>query len=187
MSIWPSSAARPPNTCPTSRNRSSHENDSPDVGFRYSVNPYRGCAHGCSYCYARPTHEYLGLTAGLDFETKVFVKYRAAELLREFLAQPSWQARNDRLLRRHRLLPAGRARVRHHPRLRRRRRRMSPADRHHHQECARRRATSTCSRSSPLTTRSASAFRSLRSTPSWPAPWSRAPARPTPGCAPSAN
>jgi len=67
------------------------ENDSPDVGFRYSVNPYRGCAHGCSYCYARPYHEYLGLSAGLDFETKVFVKYRAAELLRDFLARPSWR------------------------------------------------------------------------------------------------
>lgn len=68
------------------------ENDSPDVGFRYSVNPYRGCAHGCSYCYARPTHEYLGLSAGLDFETKVFVKFRAAELLREFLSRPGWHA-----------------------------------------------------------------------------------------------
>jgi DNA repair photolyase len=67
------------------------ENDSPDVGFRYSVNPYRGCSHGCSYCYARPTHEYFGLSAGLDFETKVFVKYHAAELLREFLARPSWK------------------------------------------------------------------------------------------------
>jgi DNA repair photolyase len=67
------------------------ENDSPDVGFRYSVNPYRGCSHGCSYCYARPTHEYLGLSAGLDFETKVFVKYRAAELLREFLSRPKWR------------------------------------------------------------------------------------------------
>jgi DNA repair photolyase len=68
------------------------QNDSPDVGFRYSVNPYRGCAHGCSYCYARPTHEYFGLSAGLDFETKVFVKFRAAELLRDFLARPGWQA-----------------------------------------------------------------------------------------------
>jgi len=67
------------------------ENDSPDVGFRYSVNPYRGCLHGCSYCYARPTHEYLGLSAGLDFETKVFVKLRAAELLRDFLARPAWR------------------------------------------------------------------------------------------------
>jgi DNA repair photolyase len=66
------------------------ENDSPDVGFRYSVNAYRGCSHGCSYCYARPGHEYLGLSAGLDFETKVFVKFRAAELLREFLARPRW-------------------------------------------------------------------------------------------------
>jgi len=67
------------------------ENDSPDIGFRYSVNPYRGCSHGCSYCYARPTHEYFGLSAGLDFETKVFVKYRAADLLRDFLARPSWR------------------------------------------------------------------------------------------------
>jgi DNA repair photolyase len=67
------------------------ENDSPDVGFRFSVNPYRGCSHGCSYCYARPTHEYLGLSAGLDFETKVFVKLRAAELLRSFLSSPQWK------------------------------------------------------------------------------------------------
>lgn len=67
------------------------ENDSPDISFRYSVNPYRGCSHGCAYCYARPYHEYLGLSAGLDFETKVFVKYRAAELLRDFLARPAWK------------------------------------------------------------------------------------------------
>jgi DNA repair photolyase len=68
------------------------ENDSPDISFRYSINPYRGCAHGCSYCYARPTHEYLGLSAGLDFETKVFVKHDAPALLREFLCRRGWQA-----------------------------------------------------------------------------------------------
>lgn len=67
------------------------ENDSPDISFRYSLNPYRGCLHGCSYCYARPTHEYFGLSAGLDFETKVFVKHRAPELFREWLARPKWQ------------------------------------------------------------------------------------------------
>jgi DNA repair photolyase len=67
------------------------ENDSPDISFRYSVNPYRGCSHGCSYCYARPYHEYMGLSAGLDFETKVFVKLNAAEQLREFLARPQWK------------------------------------------------------------------------------------------------
>jgi DNA repair photolyase len=67
------------------------ENDSPDVGFRFSINPYRGCEHGCAYCYARPGHEFLGLNAGLDFETKIFVKHNAAELLRDELNQASWR------------------------------------------------------------------------------------------------
>jgi DNA repair photolyase len=66
-------------------------NDSPDVGFDASINPYRGCEHGCVYCYARPTHEYLGLSAGLDFETKIMVKEDAPELLRRELASPRWQ------------------------------------------------------------------------------------------------
>lgn len=66
------------------------ENDSPDIPFRFSVNPYRGCAHGCSYCYARNTHEYLGLSAGLDFETKIIVKHDAPRLFREFLARDRW-------------------------------------------------------------------------------------------------
>src|SRR5690606_35319742 len=60
-------------------------NDSTDVGFEYSINPYRGCEHGCIYCYARPTHEYFGLSAGLDFETRIFVKEDAPELLRREL------------------------------------------------------------------------------------------------------
>jgi DNA repair photolyase len=65
-------------------------NDSPDVGFETSVNPYRGCEHGCIYCYARPTHEYLGFSAGLDFETKILVKMDAPVLLRAELASPRW-------------------------------------------------------------------------------------------------
>src|SRR6476620_6516712 len=66
-------------------------NQSPDVGFTYSINPYRGCEHGCIYCYARPTHEYFGLSAGLDFETKIFVKEDAPELLRRALANPRYE------------------------------------------------------------------------------------------------
>ena len=65
-------------------------NDSPDVGFEFTVNPYRGCEHGCIYCYARPTHEYLGFSAGLDFETKILVKEEAPALLRRELASPKW-------------------------------------------------------------------------------------------------
>ncbi len=66
-------------------------NDSPDVGFRASLNPYRGCEHGCIYCYARPTHEYLGFSSGLDFETRILVKRDAPELLRAELSSPRWQ------------------------------------------------------------------------------------------------
>ena len=66
-------------------------NDSPDVGFNASINPYRGCEHGCVYCYARPTHEYLGFSSGLDFETKIMVKDDAPELLRNELSSRKWQ------------------------------------------------------------------------------------------------
>lgn len=68
------------------------KNDSPDVGFSYGVNSYRGCEHGCAYCFARPYHEYLGWSSGLDFETKIMVKLRAPELLRRELSAKRWQA-----------------------------------------------------------------------------------------------
>src|SRR5262249_23069106 len=65
--------------------------DNPDVGFNASINPYRGCEHGCIYCFARPNHEYLGFSAGLDFETKILVKEDAPQLLRRELLSPKWE------------------------------------------------------------------------------------------------
>jgi DNA repair photolyase len=67
------------------------KNDSPDVGFTWSVNPYRGCFHACAYCYARPSHEYLSFGAGTDFDRKIVVKRRAPELLRAAFAKKSWR------------------------------------------------------------------------------------------------
>jgi len=66
-------------------------NDSPDLGFEYSVNPYRGCEHGCVYCYARPSHEYLGFSAGLDFESRILVKQETPALLERAIRARSWQ------------------------------------------------------------------------------------------------
>lgn len=67
------------------------ENASPDVGFRFGVNPYRGCFHACAYCYARPTHQYWGFGAGTDFDRKIIVKVNVAERLREELRAPRWR------------------------------------------------------------------------------------------------
>ena len=67
------------------------KNDSPDIPFTYSLNPYRGCEHGCIYCYARPSHEYLGFSSGIDFETKIMVKRDAPGLLRETFMKKGWE------------------------------------------------------------------------------------------------
>ena len=67
------------------------KNDSPDIPFTVGLNPYRGCEHGCAYCFARPYHEYLGWSSGLDFETKIMVKTRAPTLLRDELSSPRWE------------------------------------------------------------------------------------------------
>ncbi|HEX7112599.1 MAG TPA: PA0069 family radical SAM protein [Mizugakiibacter sp.] len=85
-------APRPATTVREERARSIiSRNDSPDVPFEQSINPYRGCEHGCIYCFARPSHSYLNLSPGLDFETRLFAKGNAAELLRRELARPGYR------------------------------------------------------------------------------------------------
>jgi DNA repair photolyase len=89
----------PPEEQPATRTTFFHDatetlltkNESPDVGFNYGLNAYRGCEHGCAYCYARPYHEYLGWSSGLDFESRILVKLRAPELLRRELSSPRWK------------------------------------------------------------------------------------------------
>ena len=111
-------------------------NQSPDIAFDRSINPYRGCEHGCFYCFARPSHAYLGLSAGLDFESKLFVKDGAAALLERELAAPKYRPRGDRARRQHRRLSADRAAAT-----------ASPAP---FSKCSRARATPSASSPSPI-------------------------------------
>ena len=111
-------------------------NDSPDIGFDRSINPYRGCEHGCIYCYARPSHAYLGLSPGLDFETRIFYKPQAAALLAAELRKKRLQMPADRARQQHRPVPAGRAAPRHHPRDPRSAARVSPSGHDRHQRGA---------------------------------------------------
>lgn len=90
-------------------------NNSPDVGFNTSLNPYRGCEHGCAYCYARPTHEYLGLSADLDFESKILVKPKAAELLRAETDQAQLETATSWVKRHHRCIPTDRTKAQDYP------------------------------------------------------------------------
>jgi hypothetical protein len=90
-------------------------NDSPDVHFDLSINPYRGCEHGCVYCFARPTHSYLNLSPGLDFETKIVAKVNAAEKLREALSRPGYRPMMLNIGSATDAVSADRAQARHHP------------------------------------------------------------------------
>ncbi|RFA29422.1 radical SAM protein [Alkalilimnicola ehrlichii] len=90
---WYQEEEAPPRTevMPDSNRSIITYNESPDIPFDRSINPYKGCEHACAYCYARPSHAYLGLSPGLDFETKLFAKFKAAELLRQELAKPRYR------------------------------------------------------------------------------------------------
>ena len=117
------SSRKPPRSGSAPRRRSSKSASSrscrattrPTSSFDLSINPYRGCEHGCIYCFARPTHSYLGLSPGLDFETRIIAKVNAAERLREAFAARALPAVADQHRLGHRRLPAGRAQARHHP------------------------------------------------------------------------
>ena len=112
-------------------------NESPDISFDQSINPYRGCEHGCIYCYARPNHAYLGLSPGLDFETKLFVKVNAAELAGEGILQAPLSSRTIIDGRRHRHLSADRARLWRDALAARSDGALAPSGRAHHQVAAR--------------------------------------------------
>ena len=151
-------------------------NDSPDIPFDLSINPYRGCEHGCVYCFARPTHSYLNLSPGLDFETKIIAKVNAVERLRASCRKGLRAAAAEHRFG-HRRLPARRAAAAHHARADRGARRVSACVFDHHQVIGGRarhrsaRAAGARQPGSPCTSLC------RRSTANWRASWSRAPHR----------
>ena len=108
-------------------------NESPDISFDRSINPYRGCEHGCAYCFARPTHAYMGLSPGLDFETQAVRQAECGEASREGAGEARLRSAHDGDRHQHRSLPADRAALSHHARDPRSARRDQPPGRHRHQ------------------------------------------------------
>ena len=150
--------SRPRSTLDTSR-KVITRNDSPDIGFDRSINPYRGCEHGCVYCFARPTHAYLGLSPGLDFESKLLCQARRAGAAGEGTGGAGLRAAHDRDRHQHRSLSADRARAQNHARHSRSAGARRPSRRHRHQIGAGRRATSIFSRGWPSAISPRSRFR----------------------------
>ena len=178
---WRATPRRRPQALPDRARTIIAHNNSPDVPFDQSINPYRGCEHGCVYCYARPSHGHLGLSAGLDFETKIFVKHEAAGPAAAGTGAPRLCLQADLARRQHRPLPAAGTPPADHAPSPRGAGRGTPPGRHRHQvgpgHPRHRPAGADGARRSRAGLRLGDHARRARS----PARWSRAPRRLTGG------